>query len=87
MNRETIVIPKEWKDYNVLINSLKKNFNIIKSECWYDNPKVRYEDILQRIVDSKYFRLICVESTTDYSVIILSFEEVFPKQITTTIYE
>lgn len=87
MNRETIVIPKEWEDYNILIDNLKKEFNTIKSECWYDDPKVRYEDILQRNIDSKYFRLICVENRIDYDVIVLSFEEVFPKQVTTTIYE
>lgn len=87
MNRETIVIPQEWQDYNVFLFSIGKNFTTIKSTLVCNEQNIRCEDILCRNIDNKFFKLLYAKNVIDCEILVLSFEEVFPKQITTTIYE
>lgn len=85
MNKEIINIGELFEFYNVSDLSKLPGFTIIQNDCTGDSQR---ETVIQRIADNKYFKIYW--SQLDVFRDTLAEEngyEVFPKQITTTIYE
>lgn len=85
MNRETISIGKLFDLHNISELSKLPGFIIIENDYTGDSQR---QTIIQRVSDNKYFKIYW--SQLDVFGNTLNREngyEVFPKQITTTIYE
>lgn len=76
---------EEEEDYKK-INDLYCIVEDIITEAGYKNS-ITHEIVLERSTDNKFFKgkYVYYDSADEYSVY-GSFEEVFPKQVTTTIY-
>ena len=85
MNKEIINIGELLDLHNISDLSKLPGFTIIQNDCTGDSQR---QTIVQRVSDKKYFKIywsqLDVFSDTLYRE---NGYEVFPKQITTTIYE